>query len=267
MTLPASHPITAQQINIELGRLPTAVFNMNGAEERALAGVPSGSYSFSNFLGKSAGGGGAVSGVEYLGAAGGGSNLSLFNRPDFPIGAADPSRLIVVAAHWLETTTHRSVTDINVGGVTGGAAQAGHTGGDTGFGAALTSRLVPTGTTALIRVTFSGEVTSLVVQVYRLTGLSQLASDTDENAQLANNLNTVVQVGAGGAAIAAYMGSTGIISNAPTFSGITKKYGTQAITGGFLSGLSADATYDVGTTGVSSSSAGNCLITLGFGPS
>jgi len=53
MALPSSPPITAQDINVELGRSPTAAFSIIGAEERALAGVPSGPISFSDFLGKS----------------------------------------------------------------------------------------------------------------------------------------------------------------------------------------------------------------------
>lgn len=54
MTLPASGTITAAMINVELGRVSTAPFSMNGAEERALAGKSSGTISFSDFHGKSA---------------------------------------------------------------------------------------------------------------------------------------------------------------------------------------------------------------------
>jgi hypothetical protein len=54
MPLPPTPPITAQDINVELNRAPTAPFSIIGAEERALAGVPSGAISFTDFLGKSA---------------------------------------------------------------------------------------------------------------------------------------------------------------------------------------------------------------------
>lgn len=54
MTLQASGPISAADINVELGRASTAPFDINGAAERALAGVPSGAISFSDFYGKSA---------------------------------------------------------------------------------------------------------------------------------------------------------------------------------------------------------------------
>lgn len=54
MTLPATGAISAADINVELGRASTAAFDINGAEERALAGVPSGAISFDDFHGKSA---------------------------------------------------------------------------------------------------------------------------------------------------------------------------------------------------------------------
>ena len=53
MTLPSTGVITAAMINVELGRASTAAFNINGAEERALAGKPSGAISFADFRGKS----------------------------------------------------------------------------------------------------------------------------------------------------------------------------------------------------------------------
>lgn len=45
---------TAAEINVELGRAANAPFSINGAEERALAGVPSGPITFADFIGKSA---------------------------------------------------------------------------------------------------------------------------------------------------------------------------------------------------------------------
>ena len=49
MTLPSSGTITAGMINVELGRSASAVFHMDGAAERALAGHSSGTYSMSDF--------------------------------------------------------------------------------------------------------------------------------------------------------------------------------------------------------------------------
>ena len=54
MALQSSGQISASNVNTELGRSSTAYFNMNGADERGLAGVASGSYGFNSFYGKSA---------------------------------------------------------------------------------------------------------------------------------------------------------------------------------------------------------------------
>src|ERR1044072_7160308 len=53
MTLPSTFPLSKSQINVELGRAGNAAFDIQGAAERALAGVPSGPIKFSDFLGKS----------------------------------------------------------------------------------------------------------------------------------------------------------------------------------------------------------------------
>ena len=55
MTLPASGPLLASMINVELGRNANDYFHLNGAAERALAGVPTGQVDFSDFYGKSKG--------------------------------------------------------------------------------------------------------------------------------------------------------------------------------------------------------------------
>ena len=52
MTLQASGEIDIEDINVELGRAAGAAFSFDGAEERALAGVPSGQISLSDFYGK-----------------------------------------------------------------------------------------------------------------------------------------------------------------------------------------------------------------------
>lgn len=57
MTLPTSGPMTAAMINVELGRAANAPFSINGADERALAEKLSGPIAFSDFYGKTHGGG------------------------------------------------------------------------------------------------------------------------------------------------------------------------------------------------------------------
>jgi hypothetical protein len=53
MTLPVSGPISFNDINVELGVAGTTNANINQASYRALAGVPSGTISLSDFYGKS----------------------------------------------------------------------------------------------------------------------------------------------------------------------------------------------------------------------
>jgi len=55
MTLPASGPLLASMINVELGRNANDYFHLNGAAERALAQVPTGQVDFADFYGKSRG--------------------------------------------------------------------------------------------------------------------------------------------------------------------------------------------------------------------
>jgi uncharacterized delta-60 repeat protein len=53
MALPTSGALTAAMINVELCRPSTVTFSMNGSDERALAGKPTGIIAFNDFYGKS----------------------------------------------------------------------------------------------------------------------------------------------------------------------------------------------------------------------
>jgi len=53
MTLPSSGTINCSQIDLELGDSGTSIISLGDADARALAGVPSGSISMSDFYGKS----------------------------------------------------------------------------------------------------------------------------------------------------------------------------------------------------------------------
>ncbi len=89
MALPSSGPLTASQINVELGRASSAPFALGGADERALAGKPSGAISFSDFHGKS-------SEITVTMSAGSNSVLKrLFDPSDW---ASETTKRVVVPA-------------------------------------------------------------------------------------------------------------------------------------------------------------------------
>src|SRR5690349_20118800 len=60
-------------------------------------------------------------------------------------GAARSSRRIFLAIHWSDGGTHRTLSSSTINGVTANRFQEGHSGGATGFGCAIASALVPTG--------------------------------------------------------------------------------------------------------------------------
>jgi len=112
MTLPSSPPISASQINVELERSPSAFFDINGSAERALAQVPSGPISFSNFLGKS-----AVGNYTYLGSYTENTGSFTIN-----LGTVFSGRSIVVALGW-SGTSGNGISNAAINGTTASIVQ------------------------------------------------------------------------------------------------------------------------------------------------
>lgn len=88
MTLPAAFPLSASQINVELGRAAGAAFDMQGAKERTLAGVAAGAISMSDFLSKSS--------IAIVDTQGPTALSTSHNFATVNFGPAGPNRLIVV---------------------------------------------------------------------------------------------------------------------------------------------------------------------------
>lgn len=239
MTLPATFPISANQINVELGRSPNAQFNMLGASERALAGVPSGPISMANFLGKS-----AVTPVPkeasflHLGAGVSGLNHTYVG---VPFGSPTPSRIVVVCVHWAESAIHRTLTGAFIGGVPATIhAQRGHSGGSTGFGAAIISANATGGTSGDVTLGFSGSTSQSSIGVHRLSGFGGISDvKSTESAGTTQALPVSVAVPSAGAVIAAYSGSTGTVATDVAWTSVTERYDS-------IQGVRVSSTLDSG---------------------
>lgn len=90
MTLPASGAMTAAMINVELGRSSTAPFDINGAAERALAGVPTGAISFADFYGKSSFNFSATTSPGFLSKSGSTNTIITDPTTATPVGGTGP---------------------------------------------------------------------------------------------------------------------------------------------------------------------------------
>lgn len=264
MTLPASFPLSISQINTELGRATTDPFDIQGSAERALAGVPSGAISMSDFLGKSsAGAAGMVDSLVTL-SNGGGANYS----GTVTTGGADTNRRVVVVIHWEETTIHRTLSSISIGGVSATIHnQQGNSGGTTGFGVAIASAIVPTGTTATVALVMSAAVTTVVASAWRLINYSTLTdSDGNANSGSSNNISLTVSTAAGGVIVAGYTGSTGTGNTGVTWTNATERYDSGGIgvirkSAADVTGLSAGTLTVSATQGIISNSGNGLVIT------
>lgn len=112
MTLPSVPPLSASQINVELGRSANAPFDINRSAERALAQVPSGPISFSDFLGKS-----AAANYTYLGSYSENTGSFTIN-----LGTSFSGRSIVLALGW-SGTSDSAIASASIAGVSASIVQ------------------------------------------------------------------------------------------------------------------------------------------------
>lgn len=210
MTLPSSGAMSSSMINVELGRAPTAVFQLTGAAERALAGIPSGAIGFHNFYGKSAGGGGGppVGTIVYQGAFDG----SPSSVAGAPLGTAAAGRIVSVVVHWMSTTAvRRTLSSATIAGVPATIrTQIDDAGGVTAFGVAVIDAVVAAGTTGTISCTFSGAVAPIHIVVHAIYNCTAAVGiDADINSGSKGNLNLTLATGSGSVAVAGVSESTG----------------------------------------------------------
>lgn len=267
MTLQTSFPLSASDINVELGRSAGAAITITGSSERALAEVPSGPIAFSDFLGKPTGGG--VASGAFLAVSNQASGSSI-NFTSVSFGAAAATRRIFCYVHWsYNGGVHFPLSSATIGGVSATIhTQGGHSGGINGFGAAIISAAVPTGTSGTVATSFSSTV-SASIAAFRVINL-QNGSPTDTqsggNSGATGNIVTNTSVAAGGVLFVVYHASNNGGSAYNSMVGSTERY-TGAPpnngVGGFNTGLGSQ-TRTVTILADTISNAGNQALTLSW---
>lgn len=228
MTLASSGAITSAQINSETGQ---ASFDMNGTEERNLAGRPSGSYSWSDYWGQTGGGSVSLTDTDQRNTSSGVYTATVTT------GASAWNRRVFVCVQWdclvdAVETLFASGTPPTIGGVTATIDLQFAEGGTSAFsnyGCAIISAIVPTGTTAVLTMTFANTtVRGVYVTVFRATGVSgaryDFAFDFDEQIGAGTSTaSSVINRPTNGVEfISAIYSSSGVMSDL-TFVGATQQ--------------------------------------------
>lgn len=178
------------------------------------------------------------------------TDLADYTFAGVAIGAADPTRRVVVAIHWADsavtTTLENSVTIQGIAATIHQAADGGTS------NCAIVSALVPTGTTAdIIFGTVSNTpVDRAAIAVYRAINES-VATPHDTAVDLtpsSNVLSDTINIPANGWVVGAANWSNAVSPTADTWAGVTEQYGgaagdaaVQFRSGGFATSLPLEA--------------------------
>jgi hypothetical protein len=151
--------------------------------------------------------------LAFLGPTSTTASSSSYSYSSVNIGAATADRLVIVGALWGSASGTQTVSSLSIGGTA--ATQVVMEGG----GAGIFARLVSSGTTATIAVTFPSAVTSCGIYVWTLIDYqSSTAVDTvtDNSSPLSQSLTT-----SGGGVIVAVARASG--SAGFTWTGLTEQ--------------------------------------------
>lgn len=267
MTLPAAFPLSASQINIELGRAGSAAFNIQGAEERALAGVPSGPISFSDFLGKSSRGI-TLTDNRQTPTSGGASKT----YTACATGSAQAnSRIVVMACHGDINTNPGLAPTATIGGNAMARKDAHSTGDDTSGSDAVGTAIFEYDGTSLggnqdIVISWGGVVgMNIAILVLRMVGYSWAAPvfagtagtsfDGDINFSVPTNGALFAIAGSGQNAADIVWSGDGIIER-----GQDVNFGNgvnNVRSWAWITELAADASFNVHMTPASNAQGGN----------
>ena len=129
--------------------------------------------------------------LTYLGTASDATNLITYTFASQGLGTPASDRQIIVLASGFTGPTSKTISSITVAGVS--ATININTNGDYGYeGLGIGIADVPTGTTGDVVVVFSGAMNSADIHLYRATGLSKTAHDTDSNTGAPPSVNLSV---------------------------------------------------------------------------
>jgi hypothetical protein len=257
-------------IREELGLAPGAPFTIPSSDIRGLTGVASGPIVWPNdFWGKPTAPPAPSGNFDYIGYKLGGSGpKTTWLLTGTSIGTADANRLVSVAINWSEEATHRNVSEVRFGGISGTLAtihvQGGHSGGSTGFGVCIASAVVPTGTTSDVRVVFSGDTNTCNINIFRYVGLASTTPNdtaTIGSGGTATDLATTIDILAGGLVQVAVGNST--FANGGTIGGATSRY-TYPGEGAMSHGLGAETGRSITWDTTNANNAGNALIAVAW---
>lgn len=165
MTLQASFPLSASDINVELGRAGGAAFDIQGAEERALAEVPAGAISMSDFLGK------ALFSVTNTGEAVSASAGSTQTFAGQSFGAAHADREMWYVVTWKNTlASARTLDTATIGGIGTTIVIQDNQNDGVGrdIGVAVFYAAVPSGTSGSVVMNMNNSVSEATIQGYRV---------------------------------------------------------------------------------------------------
>ncbi len=180
------------------------------------------------------------------------------------VGAADAARRIYALVYWGEGGSHRTLSSMTIGGVSATIhSQGGHSGGASGFGLAITSAIVPTGTTANGVANFSGAISgSASISILRAVGLedsSPFDTASDFSATTSTSLSTTIDVPEGGLVIGAFYQSVNADSTV-TWGGAAEILDRV----GFSSHLAAQTSRPITITATTEADSGNHLLVISW---
>lgn len=134
--------------------------------------------------------------LTYIGYTEDSANLTTYTFTGVSIGTASSDRMVVVSIVG-DASASRSISSVSIAGSAGTSVVAR---GAVSTPTAMYRRLVTSGTTATIEVTFSGQMNRAAIYVHTITGLN---SNVPE-ATMSTNTNSAAINGTSGAVVVAF---------------------------------------------------------------